>query len=46
MEILECQSQVKYTQLLMYGTVYLILFVLLVLLFLRNVLELLILVSF
>ena len=30
----------------MYGTVYLILFVLLVLLFLRNVLELLILVSF
>jgi len=32
--------------LLMYGTVYLILFVLLVLLFLRNVLELLILVSF
>ena len=33
-------------ELLMYGTVYLILFVLLVLLFLRNVLELLILVSF
>jgi len=36
----------KKVMLLMYGTVYLILFVLLVLLFLRNVLELLILVSF
>jgi len=33
-------------ELSMYGTIYLILFVLLVLLFLRNVLELLILVSF
>jgi len=33
-------------ELLMYGTVYPIVFVLLVLLFLRNVLELLILVSF